>query len=51
VPVIGFLGAQSADAYKNFTVPFPHGLKETGYVDAQNGRRGAQGDPYNRISI
>jgi hypothetical protein len=44
VPVIGFLGAQSADdAYKNFTVPFPHELKETGYVDGQNvASRGAR---------
>src|SRR6516165_9200588 len=37
MPVIGVLGAQSADdAYKNFTVPFLPGLKEAGYVDGQN---------------
>jgi hypothetical protein len=36
VPVIGYLGAQSADDYKNFTVPFLQGLKETGYIDGQN---------------
>jgi putative tryptophan/tyrosine transport system substrate-binding protein len=29
VPVIGYLGSQSADdEYKNFTVPFLQGLKE-----------------------
>src|SRR5947207_3755276 len=37
VPVIGYLGAQSADdEYKNFTVPFLQGLKEAGYVEGQN---------------
>src|ERR1700687_3892141 len=37
VPVIGYLGAQSNDdEYKNFTVPFLQGLKETGYVEGQN---------------
>jgi putative ABC transport system substrate-binding protein len=37
LPVIGYLGAQSAvDEYKNFTVPFLQGLKETGYVEGQN---------------
>jgi putative tryptophan/tyrosine transport system substrate-binding protein len=37
MPVLGYLGQQSADAdYKNFTVPFLQGLKETGYVDGQN---------------
>ena len=37
LPVIGFLSAQSADDdYKNFTVPFLQGLKDTGYVDGQN---------------
>ena len=36
VPVIGFLGAQSAELdYRNFTVPFLQGLKETGYVEGQ----------------
>jgi putative tryptophan/tyrosine transport system substrate-binding protein len=35
--VIGYLGAQSADdEYKNFTVPFFQGLKETGFVDGQD---------------
>ena len=34
MPVIGFLGTQSAEAeYKDVTVPFLQGLKETGYVD------------------
>jgi hypothetical protein len=37
MPVIGYLGAQSAaDDYKNITVPFLQGLKETGYVEGQN---------------
>jgi len=37
MPVIGFLGSQSADdEYKNVTVPFLQGLKETGYVEGQN---------------
>jgi putative ABC transport system substrate-binding protein len=37
VPVIGYLSAQSADDdYKNMTVPFLQGLKETGYVEGQN---------------
>jgi putative ABC transport system substrate-binding protein len=36
VPVIGFLGAQSADDSTNFTVPFLQGLKEGGYVEGQN---------------
>ena len=37
MPVIGFLSAQSADDdYKNRTVPFLQGLKETGYVEGQN---------------
>jgi hypothetical protein len=37
VPVIGFLMPQSAnDDYKNATVPFLQGLKETGYVEGQN---------------
>jgi putative ABC transport system substrate-binding protein len=37
MPVIGFLSSQSADDdYKNFTVPFLQGLKDTGYVDGQN---------------
>ena len=37
MPVIGFLGSQSADLeYKLFAVPFLQGLKETGYVEGQN---------------
>ena len=37
VPVIGYLGSPSVvDEYKNFTVPFLQGLKETGYVEGQN---------------
>ena len=37
VPVIGFLSLQSADdEFKNITVPFLQGLKETGYVEGQN---------------
>jgi putative ABC transport system substrate-binding protein len=37
VPVIGYLGAQSADdVSKIVTVPFFQGLKETGYVEGQN---------------
>jgi putative tryptophan/tyrosine transport system substrate-binding protein len=37
VPVIGYLGTQSADGhYKNVTVPFLQGLKETGYVEGRN---------------
>jgi hypothetical protein len=37
MPVIGFLSTQSADDdYKNVTVPFLQGLKETGYVEGRN---------------
>jgi putative tryptophan/tyrosine transport system substrate-binding protein len=37
LPVIGYLGVQSADDdYKNVTVPFLQGLKDTGYVEGQN---------------
>jgi putative ABC transport system substrate-binding protein len=36
MPVIGHLGASSADDSKNFTVAFLQGLKEAGYVDGQN---------------
>jgi putative ABC transport system substrate-binding protein len=37
MPVIGFLGSQSADnEYKNIIVPFLQGLKESGYVEGQN---------------
>jgi putative ABC transport system substrate-binding protein len=37
MPVIGYLGAQSAELdYKNVTIPFLQGLKETGYVVGQN---------------
>jgi putative ABC transport system substrate-binding protein len=39
-PVIGFLSPQSADDdYKNFTVPFLQGLKESGYVRPERGSR------------
>jgi putative ABC transport system substrate-binding protein len=37
VPVVGFLMPQSADDdYKDITVPFFEGLKETGYVEGKN---------------
>jgi putative ABC transport system substrate-binding protein len=37
VPVVGLLSPQSADDdYKDVTVPFLRGLKETGYVAGQN---------------
>src|SRR6516164_6602075 len=37
LPVIGYLGAQSADDdYTNVTFPFHQGLKEAGYVEGQN---------------
>jgi putative ABC transport system substrate-binding protein len=37
IPVIGFLGTQSADDdYRNITDAFLQGLKETGYVEGQN---------------
>ena len=37
VPVIGFLFSQSSAVdYKDFTVPFLQGLRETGYVEGQN---------------
>jgi putative tryptophan/tyrosine transport system substrate-binding protein len=37
VPVIGFLSNQSAAGdYKDLTVPFLQGLKETGYFEGQN---------------
>jgi putative tryptophan/tyrosine transport system substrate-binding protein len=37
MPVIGFLSTQSAELdYKNVTVSFLQGLKETGYVEGQN---------------
>ena len=37
VPVVGFLGSQSADnEYKYIVVPFHQGLKESGYVEGQN---------------
>jgi putative ABC transport system substrate-binding protein len=37
VPVVGYLGTQSAEVdYKNFTIPFLQGLKETGYVEGKN---------------
>jgi putative ABC transport system substrate-binding protein len=36
VPVIGYLGAQSADDDKNVAVPFLQGLKETGFVEGHS---------------
>ena len=36
MPVVGLLGAQSANDSKNVTVPFHQGLKEAGYVEGQN---------------
>src|SRR6516164_7340341 len=37
MPVIGYLGAQSADDdYTNVTIPFLQGLKDTGYVEGLN---------------
>jgi putative tryptophan/tyrosine transport system substrate-binding protein len=36
MPVIGLLGTQSGDEYKNASVRFLQGLKETGYVVGQN---------------
>jgi putative ABC transport system substrate-binding protein len=36
VPVVGFLGSQSADDSKNVTVPFLQSLKESGYVEGHN---------------
>jgi putative ABC transport system substrate-binding protein len=35
LPVVGFLTDQSAD-YRNVTLPFLQGLKETGYFEGQN---------------
>jgi putative tryptophan/tyrosine transport system substrate-binding protein len=43
MPVVGYLSPQSAeDDYKNRTVPFLQGLKETGYVE---GRVSLCGEP------
>jgi putative ABC transport system substrate-binding protein len=37
MPVVGFLSAQSAEVdYKDTTVPFLQGLKESGYVEGRN---------------
>ena len=36
MPVIGYLGAQSAADEKIVTIAFLQGLKETGYVEGQN---------------
>jgi putative ABC transport system substrate-binding protein len=36
IPVIGFLGFQSAEDSRFVIVPFLQGLKETGYVEGQN---------------
>jgi hypothetical protein len=42
VPVIGYVGAQSADEdHETATVPFLLGLKETGYVEPHRDHRGA----------
>src|SRR5215469_24363 len=36
MPVIGFLGGGSPNAYSRFTAAFLQGLKEAGYVERQN---------------
>jgi putative ABC transport system substrate-binding protein len=36
MPVIGWLGQQSADGSKFLIVPFLQGLKQVGYVEGQN---------------
>jgi putative ABC transport system substrate-binding protein len=36
LPVVGWLSYQSVDEYKDVTVPFLQGLKETGFVEGQN---------------
>ena len=36
VPVVGFLGAESADSNADLLHAFRQGLKETGYVESQN---------------
>src|SRR5262245_1071586 len=36
VPVIGFLGASSAEVYENRLVSFRRGLNETGFIEGQN---------------
>jgi putative ABC transport system substrate-binding protein len=36
IPVIGYLGAQADDDYKNRIAQFLQGLKEIGYVEGQN---------------
>ena len=36
IPVIGYLNQSADEDYKNLTVPFLQGLKETGYVAGQN---------------
>src|SRR6516162_604240 len=36
LPVIGWLSYQSVDEYKDVTVPFLQGLKDTGFVEGQN---------------
>jgi putative tryptophan/tyrosine transport system substrate-binding protein len=36
VPVIGFLGATSANTYAQYTAAIRQGLKETGFVEGQN---------------
>jgi hypothetical protein len=50
MPVIGYLGAQSADIPKINAVSFLQGLKETGYVEGQNvGRSNTAGRKINMI--
>ena len=52
MPVIGLLSHQTADdGYKNITVPFLQGLKETGYVEGQNVAIDYRywGDQYDRL--
>jgi putative tryptophan/tyrosine transport system substrate-binding protein len=36
VPVIGFMGLETADRYADRLGPFHQGLKETGFVEGQN---------------
>ena len=37
MPVVGLLSFQSAEVdYKNVTVPFLQGMKESGFVEGQN---------------
>jgi len=36
MPVVGFLGSASPEAYRSFVSEFRQGLKETGYVEGRN---------------